>query len=70
MVVNHGVPGADASCEPRLSVEQLVTEAPREAGDQHHVWVLLGAPGPSTRNKKLLGAPGIATRSKQATKFY
>ena len=28
---------------------------------------LLGAPGLTTKNKKLLGAPGIATRSKDAT---
>ena len=28
---------------------------------------LLRAPGLTTRNKKLLGAPGIATRSKEAT---
>ena len=30
--------------------------------------MLLGAPGLTTRNKKLLGAPGIATRSKDATR--
>ena len=29
---------------------------------------LLGAPGLTTRNKKLLGAKGIATRSKDATR--
>ena len=27
-----------------------------------------GAPGLTTRNKKLLGAPGMATRSKDATR--
>ena len=31
--------------------------------------MLLGAPGRTTRNKKLLGAPGIATRSKDAIRF-
>ena len=30
--------------------------------------IYLGAPGLTTRNKKLLGAPGIATRSKDATR--
>ena len=29
---------------------------------------LLGAPGLTTRNKKLLGGPGIATRSRDATR--
>ena len=28
---------------------------------------MLGAPGLTTRNKKLLGAPGLAIRSKDAT---
>ena len=30
--------------------------------------MLLGAPGLTTRSKKLLGAKGIATRSKDATR--
>ena len=31
--------------------------------------MLLGAPGLTSRNKKLLGAPGHTTRSKDATRF-
>ena len=34
------------------------------------LWTLLGAPGLTTRNKKLLGAPGIATRSKMEQGRY
>ena len=30
--------------------------------------LLLGAPGRTTRNKKLIGAPGRTTRSKDATR--
>ena len=55
------------ACIRRSNVAQIDLIGEYLANSTHHMGLLLGAPGLTTRSKKLLGAKGIATRSKDAT---
>ena len=53
------------TCQSFLSAErENIQKGMHEASNLR---MLLGAPGPTTSNKKLLGAPGLTTRSKDAS---
>ena len=53
---NAAIPGRTLGASTLLRAPRLTTRSDR---------TLLGAPGPTNRNKKLLGAPGLTTRNKK-----